>query len=142
MLIVLVGEDDKPCAGFHQLHRRAELDIEANAGWCIHLGKDRHLGTFDDAHVARLLRLMSDPMHHRESLGYEPLGGRVLLHQLEELECECISLVLYLGDVAPALQAEKHTKDLRHRPLELTRYLAFGEPARLMCKQLDDIEAL
>jgi hypothetical protein len=66
----------------------------------------------------------------------------MLLYQLEELESECVALACGLGDIAPAFQAEKHTKYFRDGPLELARYLTFGEPARLMRKQLDHVEAL
>src|ERR1700733_5201020 len=113
MLLVLVCQYYVARGGFHQLDRRAELYIEADAGGWIHLGQDGHLRAFNNAHVTRLLRLMSKVMHDGKRFGDEPLRGRVLLHQPEELERQRVSLAFHLGDIATAFQAEKHTKYLR-----------------------------
>src|ERR1700733_12000895 len=113
MLLVLVREYYVARGGFHQLDRRAELHIEADAGGWIHLSQDGHLRAFNNAHVTRLLRLMSQVMHDGKRFGDEPLRGRMLLHQPEELERQRVSLALHLGNVAAALQAEKHAKYLR-----------------------------
>src|ERR1700733_8358681 len=142
MLLVLVREYYVARGGFHQLDRRAELYIEADAGGWIYLGQDGHLSAFNNAHVTRLLRLMSKVMHDGKRFGDEPLRGRMLLHQPEELECQRVSLALHLGDIAAALQALKRTKSHRDGSPRFPRDPTFGEAARLMREQLDDIETL
>ena len=57
---ILVRQDHVPRAGLHELHRRAELHIEADGGGRIDLRKDCHLRAFNDAQVTRLLRLMRE----------------------------------------------------------------------------------
>ena len=53
---------------FHKVHRRAKLDVKPHPRRRIHLRNNRNLGTFNDAQVARLIRLLRDPMDHRQSL--------------------------------------------------------------------------
>ena len=115
----------------HQVYLRAHFDVEAGGFGRVYLGEDDDVSTVDDAKVAGLAQFMGQPVHDRQRLGDEPLGGRMLLRQTKQTEGEVVALFVWgLGEVSTLLEAQDHSEyfgdSTIQPPSRLTYCQAFG----------------
>ncbi len=95
---------------------------------------------FEHAQVAGLQGFVGQAMHDGKRVCDQALGGRMLLNELEELECEGVSLFRNLRDISAAFETEQHAEDLGDGALELSCHLTLGQAIGLVCQQFDDVQ--
>ena len=93
------------------------------------------------AKMTGLPEFVSEPMHDGQCFGHDALGGRVLLTEAEQTECQMVALfVCRLREVTTLFETEQHAEDLGDGAVEPSRYFAYSQTRWGAGKEFQNIQ--